>query len=103
MVGRVDGGGGGVEVEVGEPLQAWEAGFVDASCAAPLGAVVELDAEDVGEEPEIGRLRPLGLGGEPVGVITDAGQVQLASRSVNRNRRCGVGRCAHLAASSSWS
>jgi hypothetical protein len=96
--GRVDRRGGGVEVEIGQAFQAGEAGLVDAPGAAPLGPVVQLDAQHLGEDPEIGGLRPLGLDGEPGGVVTDAGQVQFACRGVDRRQRSSVGRCGHRAA-----
>ena len=34
---------GGVEVEVGESFDAWEAGFVNESATAAFGTVVDLD------------------------------------------------------------
>ena len=53
-------------------------GFVDPAGAAAFSAVIDFDAERVGEEPEVGGLGPLGLGGEPTGVLADAGQVELS-------------------------
>ena len=81
--GRVD-GRGGVQVEVGEAFDAREAGFVDAPGPAAFGAVVDYDGEGLGEEPQIGGLGPLRLGGEPAGVFTDRWKAQLPGGRFDR-------------------
>ena len=77
-------GGGGVKVEVSEPFDAWELGVVDAAGSAAFGAGVDFGFEDLGEEPEVGQLGSLGVGGEPGCVGAHDGR-RLGSR---RPRRC---------------
>ena len=91
-VARVAGadGGGGVDVEVGEPFEAGEVGFVDAAGAAAFGAVVDLGGEDFGEVAEVGLAFPLGDLGEPGGFGADGGQVQLAGGGADGGLRGGV-------------
>lgn len=82
--GRAD-GWGDVEVEVGEPLELGEPGFVDPAASPPFGTVINLDAEGGGEEPEAGHLRPLRLRGKPCGVEMDAGWPQLMGGHFHRH------------------
>jgi hypothetical protein len=74
---------------------------VDSPGAAPLGPVIDLDGQGVGQEAEIGRLGALRFGREAAGVETDAGQPQLTGGCLDRCQRRGIG--GHRAASSSWS
>jgi hypothetical protein len=65
-------GGDGVDVELGQAFQAWEAGFGDAPGAASFVAFVDLGAEDLGEVGQVGLAfaqRDLGQGVEaPIAV-----------------------------------
>jgi hypothetical protein len=47
-------GAGGVDVEVREAFEAGELGVVDAPGAAPVGAVVDLGGQDLGEVSQVG-------------------------------------------------
>jgi hypothetical protein len=55
---------GGVGIEIGQPLQAGEAGFGDPSGAAAAGAFVDFGGEGLGEEREVALAFPDGDLGE---------------------------------------
>ena len=76
--GRGVDGGGGVEVEVGEAFDAREPCFVDASLAAPFGALIDFGGEDVGEEREIRQLRSLRVGRDALRVVAHDGEFQVS-------------------------
>ena len=62
------------EVEVGDAFYAGEVGLGYAPLPAALGPFVNLGGQDLGQEPEIGRLGPLGLLGQPGGVGAHHGE-----------------------------
>jgi hypothetical protein len=81
QAGEEGGGDGrdGVGAEVGQSLDAREAGFGDAAGAAPGGTVVELGGEDLGEVGQIGGVFPGGDLGQPGGLVADGGQLEVAA------------------------
>ena len=87
--------GDGVGVEVGQPLEAREAGFGDAAGAAPGGAVVELGGQDLGEVGQVGGVFPGGDLGQPGGLVADGGQLELAGGGADRGLGGGVGHGGH--------
>jgi hypothetical protein len=50
--------GDGIGVEVGQPLEAGEAGFADAAGAAAAGPVVGLGGQDLGKVGQVGLAFP---------------------------------------------
>src|SRR6185369_9555376 len=84
-------GGDGVGVEVGQPLEAGEAGFGDAAGAAPGGTVVELGGQDLGEVGQVGGVFPGGDLGQAGGLVADGGQGQLAGGDADRGLGGGIG------------
>ena len=96
--------GDGVCVEVGQPLDAGEAGVGDAAGAAPGGAVVEFGGEDFGEVGQVGGVVPGGDLGQPGGLVADGRQLQLAGCGADRGLGGGVGHGGHgMVLVSSWS
>jgi hypothetical protein len=106
QVCELAGGDGGdcAGVEVGEPLEAGEAGFGDAAGAAPGGAVVEFGGEDLGEVGQVGGAFPGGDLGQPGSLVADGGQLELAGGDADRGLGGGVGHGGHgMLLVSSWS
>jgi len=66
-------GGDGVDVEVDEAFEAGELGLVDAPGTAPVGAVVDLSGQDLGQEPQVGLAFPGGDLREAGGFGADGG------------------------------
>jgi hypothetical protein len=96
--------GDGVGVEVGQPLDAREAGFGDAAGAAAAQAVVGLGGEELGEVGQVGLAFPDRGLGEPGGLLADGRQLQLAGGGADRGQRRGVGHGGHRRSPvSSWS
>jgi len=96
--------GQGVEVELAEPLESWEAGFGDPSGAAAFAAVVDLGGEDLGEEHQVGLALPGGDLGQPGCLGADGGQPQFVGGGADRGLGGLVAACAHRSLPvSSWS
>ncbi len=104
--GRAGRGQGGdrVGVEVGQPLDAGEAGLGYAAGPAPGGPVVELGGQDLGEVGQVSGLLPGGDLGQPGGLVADGGQLELAGRGANGGLGSGIRYRGHgMVLVSSWS
>jgi hypothetical protein len=96
--------GDDVGVEVGQPLEAGEAGFADAAGSAPAGPVVGFGGQDLGQKGQVGLAFPDGDLGEPDGVGTDGRQLELTSRGADGCECRGIGQAGHREPpDSSWS
>ena len=82
-------------IEVGQPLDAGEAGFADAAGPAAAGAVVGLGGEDLGEVGQVGLPFPDRDLGQPGGLVADGRQFQLAGCGADRGQGGGVGHAGH--------
>ena len=87
--------GVGVEVEVGQPFRAGEPGAADLPLGAAAVAVLAFTHEQLGQEPAVGELLPLGLVGGRGELAADGGQPQHPAGCVDRGVRgfLGDGSC----------
>jgi hypothetical protein len=85
---RGGGDGGGVEFEVGQPLEAGELRFGDAAGPSPFLAVVDLGGEDFAEVAQVGAAFADGDLGQADRFVADGRQVQLPRGGLDR-RTCG--------------
>lgn len=87
--GEVAQGGGcdarnGVDVELRQPFQPRKLGVIDASGAAPFGAVVDLGGQHFGEVAQMGMAFAVGDLGETCRFGAHCRQVQLTGRGADR-------------------
>ena len=83
--------GVGVVVEVGQPFRAGEPGAADLPLGAAAVAVLAFGHEQLGEEPAVGELLPLGLVGGLGELAADGGQPQYPAGGAGRGVRGFLG------------
>jgi hypothetical protein len=95
MVGGGIDGLGGSQVEVGQPLDPGETGFMNPALSPAFGAHVHLGGQHLGQVTQVRRVRTLGHLGQAHALGAHRRQVELSRRRPDGGLRCCVGHLGH--------